>query len=65
MTYLALALIAAALLALVCLLARDVLRCLERADLLYEAAAAGECHCSRHRLCAVCLAELRGDREAA
>lgn len=64
MTWLVLGIIIAATIALGVLLLRDVLRCLEIGNSLYERAVAGECHCTRHRICAVCLAELREERAA-
>lgn len=64
MTWLVLAVIVVAVIALALLILRDVLRCLALTDMLYARALAGECHCTRHRICDVCLAELRGERAA-
>jgi hypothetical protein len=64
MTWVAVGVVVAAFIALGLLLLRDVLRCFALGNVLYERTIAGECHCTRHRICAVCLAELRQERAA-
>lgn len=52
------------LLALVVLVAYLIVRDFSRAFAQAQRIANGECDCSRHRVCASCLAELRGEGAA-
>ena len=65
MTWLAVILVTAPFVALMFWIAHELGQLLAEAGVLDERAAAGECHCTRHRLCWVCLEELRSGREAA